>query len=68
MSFEVLINDTTVSLPESATVNDGLKAMGFDCEEVAVACNGDFVPRSEWSLQPLRAGDRLDVVAPVQGG
>lgn len=68
MSFDVVINETTVSLPEAATVIDGLQAMGFNCEDVAVACNGDFVPRSEWNQQVLRAGDRLDVVSPVQGG
>lgn len=68
MPFDVVINESTVSLPEAATVIDGLEAMGFNCEGVAVACNGDFVPRSEWRQQVLRAGDRLDVVSPVQGG
>lgn len=68
MSFEVQINDKSVMLPEASTVDDGLVALGFDCEEVAVARNGDFVPRSEWGQQRLVAGDRLDVVSPVQGG
>ena len=68
MSFEVWINDETISLPESATVSDGLAKLGFDCDGVAVACNGDFVHRSQWCEQRLQAGDRLDVVSPVQGG
>ena len=36
--------------------------------EVAVALNGDFVPRAEWPRRLLREDDCVDVVAPVEGG
>lgn len=45
-----------------------LDTWGFDSAKVAVAVNGDFVPRSRYAQTQLRAGDRVDVLAPVQGG
>lgn len=45
-----------------------LQEWGFESGKVAVAVNGDFVPRSRYGEQRLRDGDQLDVLAPVQGG
>ena len=41
---------------------------GFECGKVAVAVNGDFIPRSRYNEHHLQEGDQLDVLAPVQGG
>jgi sulfur carrier protein len=35
---------------------------------IAVAVNGEVVPRSTWNLVHLQDGDRVDVVTAVQGG
>jgi sulfur carrier protein len=35
---------------------------------VAVAVNGEVVPRSDWHRQELRTGDTVEVVGAVQGG
>jgi len=35
---------------------------------IAVALNGDVVPRGDWSSTTVRGGDRVDVVTAVQGG
>ena len=35
---------------------------------VAVAVNGEVVPRARWSDHPLRAGDRVLVIRATQGG
>lgn len=35
---------------------------------VATALNGDFVPRSQRANTLLQEGDRVEVVAPMQGG
>ncbi len=45
-----------------------LAEWGFESGKVAVAVNGDFVPRSRYGEHRLRDGDQLDVLAPVQGG
>lgn len=41
---------------------------GFQPAGVAVAVNEDFVPRSQYQCVRLREGDKVDVLAPVQGG
>jgi sulfur carrier protein len=35
---------------------------------IAVALNGEVVPRGSWPATVVRAGDRIDVVTAVQGG
>ncbi|CAA0091022.1 sulfur carrier protein ThiS [Zhongshania aliphaticivorans] len=45
-----------------------LTVWGFDAEKVAIAVNEDFVPRSQYEHYCLEDGDKVDVLAPVQGG
>jgi len=42
--------------------------LGHGQEAVATALNGDFVPRQARASTPLRAGDKVEIVAPRQGG
>jgi len=35
---------------------------------IAVAVNGEVVPRGSWSGTAVQPGDRVDVVTAVQGG
>ena len=47
-----------------------LTVLGFDPggRGIAVARNGEVVPRSAWEMTTLTPGDRIDVVGAVQGG
>lgn len=51
----------------AATVAEALTEAGFGTK-VATALNGDFLPASLRAETRLRDGDRLEVVAPMQGG
>ncbi|HUC45374.1 MAG TPA: sulfur carrier protein ThiS [Hyphomicrobiaceae bacterium] len=42
--------------------------LGHGEEAVATALNGDFVPRQARASTPLRPGDKVEIVAPRQGG
>ncbi|MBW7909527.1 MAG: sulfur carrier protein ThiS [Kiritimatiellae bacterium] len=35
---------------------------------VAIAVNGTFVPRSQYGERHLAEGDKVEIVAPMQGG
>ena len=35
---------------------------------IAVAVDGEVVPRSKWGLTPLQNGQRVEVVGAIQGG
>jgi sulfur carrier protein len=45
-----------------------LVQLGYGEEAVATALNGAFVPRRARGATPLRPGDRIEIVAPRQGG
>lgn len=52
-----------------ATTLDALLAeRGFAESGVATAVNGDFVPHTARASVTLRDGDRVEVLAPMQGG
>ena len=44
------------------------ETLALDERGVAVAVQGEVVPRSEWSHRTLSVGDRVEVVRAVQGG
>lgn len=52
----------------SATLAALLDEMGFGGLKVATALNGDFVPERRRAETKLAAGDKIEVVAPRQGG
>ena len=41
---------------------------GSDRRGIAVALNGQVVPRSKWGERKLQAGDEIEIVGAVQGG
>jgi len=45
-----------------------LAALDYDQASVATALNGAFVPRRKRAQTPVRDGDRLEILAPRQGG
>ncbi|WP_299961454.1 sulfur carrier protein ThiS [uncultured Roseobacter sp.] len=51
-----------------STLADLLEVEGFGGAKVATAVNGAFVPASERSDKSLKAGDSIEVLAPMQGG
>ena len=66
--IEVSVNSESKQIDSGKSLAELLGDWGFECQRVAVAINEDFVPRSTYADVSLKAGDRVDVVAPVQGG
>lgn len=66
--ISVSVNNEIKQCEASRGLSELLQDWGFDGEKIAVAINGDFVPRSQYANRQLKAGDQLDVLAPVQGG
>lgn len=53
---------------EAAALDAALDELGYAGAVVATAVNGEFVPRTERPRVALKDGDRLEVLAPLQGG
>ena len=68
--MKVVLNGDPRDLGEGATVREAVTASGAPREGrgVAVALDGEVVPRRSWDDVPLREGQRIEVVRAVQGG
>ncbi len=66
----VELNGRSVELPDGATVATAIELSGAAPEGrgVAVAVDGDVVPRSEWEATTLAEGQSVEVLAAIQGG
>jgi sulfur carrier protein len=66
---KVLLNGDPKELPERATVADVVVASGAspDGRGVAVAIDGEVVPRADWD-EPVRPEQHIEVLRAAQGG
>jgi sulfur carrier protein len=70
MTVSVTINGDARELPAGATVASVIASLPGAPEGrgVAVAVEGEVVPRAEWPSTELRDGVAVEVVVAVQGG
>ena len=68
--MQVLINGKSRELPAGATVQSIVAALPGTPQGrgLAVAVDGEVVPRGRWESTQLDDGARLEVVVAVQGG
>jgi sulfur carrier protein len=66
----VAVNGTSTELPDGATIAGVLAELDVPpiARGVAVAVQGEVVPRGEWLTTSLCDGDRVEVLAAIQGG
>jgi len=50
------------------TIQNLLDELGYEQQQFAIALNEDFVPRSHYATTHLTENDRIEIVAPMQGG
>lgn len=65
---DVTVNGAPERLTSGATVADVVRRWCPSPDGVAVACNGDVVPRSAWTATAVQAGDHLEIVTAAAGG
>jgi thiazole synthase len=62
------VNGQYRELGEGATVESVVREVAESGRGVAVAVDGEVVPRGEWSARVLRDGEEVEVLHAVQGG
>jgi sulfur carrier protein len=67
MRVDLIVNGEAAQA-RAATLAALLDELGYGALEVATAVNGDFVPKRLRTVTALAAGDRIEIVAPRQGG
>ena len=66
----VILNGQRALLADQASVVEAVAAAGAPAEGrgVAVAVDGEVVPRGAWESTELHEGQRVEVLQAVQGG
>jgi sulfur carrier protein len=66
----VIVNGEERELPPGTTVTALVAGLGLPAEGrgVAVAVDGEVVPRAEWGTHALADGARVEVLTAMQGG
>lgn len=64
----IVLNGRDAVAQPTDHVVDLLTRLGLRRDGVAVAINGEVVPRSMWPVRALCAGDRVEVIQAVGGG
>ena len=65
--MRILVNGASREV-RAADLASALEELGYGGAVVATAVNGEFVPTASRQTVRLADGDRLEVLAPMQGG
>lgn len=68
--MNAVVNGARTELPESVSVAELVVRLGHDPKGfgLAVALNGEVVPRSAWPQTSVEEEDRVEVLVASQGG
>lgn len=68
--MRILVNGEPTDVPSGSTISDAAAAIGIEPEArgVAVALDGEVVPRKALGTLELTEGQRVEIVAAIQGG
>jgi len=66
--ISLTVNGDRRQLPAETDLVSFLKELEVDVRLVAVAHNGDVIPRKDYATVRLREGDTLEIVRMVGGG
>ena len=65
---EVVVNGEARALDGPVSVDGLVAALGVDRRGLAVAVNGEVVPRSTWAGHDVVDGDQVEILTIAQGG
>jgi thiamine biosynthesis protein ThiS len=64
----IVVNGEAREAPTPTTVRQLLEVLGLEAGRVAIERNLEILPRSEWNITQVVAGDRYEIVQFVGGG
>ncbi len=66
--FSILVNNNSFEIESNCALSQLIDIAGFAEQTIAVAINGEFVPKSAYLNTTLKAADQIDIVKPIGGG
>jgi sulfur carrier protein len=65
--MKLVVNGELQEIP-AATLAEAVRSLDLGEAKVATALNGEFVPARARASTPVKDGDRIEILAPRQGG
>jgi sulfur carrier protein len=65
--MQIFVNRQAVEVADAATLADALAQVNAK-PPFAAAVNLQFVPKQRYEMTLLKAGDQVEVIAPITGG
>lgn len=65
--MKLTVNGESLEL-DAGNLADLLSKLDYEGDWLATAVNGDLVHREERAVHPLKEGDRIEILSPMQGG
>lgn len=66
--IEIRVNGEPRSISRGSTVTVLLETVGVLGQGIAIAINGEVVPRSMWQYHYIDEHDKIEILAIAQGG
>lgn len=66
--MNIILNGDAHTLKTVQNIDAFLQDQGYNGKLVAVAMNGEFLPKSTYASTMINDGDKIEIVAPMQGG
>lgn len=62
------LNNLSIELQKTCSLHDILLLHGYSETSFAIAVNRRFIPKLHYHDYIVQAGDRIEVITPMQGG
>ena len=66
--MNITLNGKQQMLETPKSIEGLLKEEGYNGKLIAVAINGAFLPKSSYGKTNINENDKIEIVAPMQGG
>lgn len=66
--MNVMVNGESREIPTSSTLTEVIAQLALAGKRLAVELNGEIVPRSQFAVTTLHAGDQIEIVQAIGGG
>lgn len=66
--MKITLNGELQTLEKQYTIEELLHQQGYNGKLVAVALNDEFAPKKNYATTTINDGDKIEIVAPMQGG
>ena len=68
MNIKIILNGERKTIADGLTITNLLETLEQNPQDVAMAVNGEFVPKSNYTITKIKNGDSVEILSPMGGG